>query len=43
MKKEKILETLGEAVMTIIMIAVGVLIVGTAGTFLYQMFKAIFD
>jgi hypothetical protein len=43
MKKEKILELLGQVVITGIMVAVGLLVVTTAGTMLYQMIRAIFD
>lgn len=43
MKKEKILETLGEIVMTIVVFGVGALIVVTAGTMLYSIVSAIFD
>lgn len=43
MKKEKIIETLVEVAMTVIVIAVGTLVVGTAVTFMYNMVMAIFD
>ena len=43
MKKEKIIETLVEVVMTVIAIAVGTLVVWTAVTFMYNMVMAIFD
>lgn len=43
MKKEEIIETLVEIAMTVIVIAVGTLVVSTAGIFLYNMFMAIFD
>ena len=43
MKKNKIWETIGEVVINIVMFAVGALVIGTAGTFMYQMFRALFD
>lgn len=43
MEKKKILETVGEVIMGIVIFAVGTLVTVTAGTFLYQMILAIFD
>jgi len=43
MDKKKILETLGEVAIGIVVFAVGVLVVSTAGTMLYQMIAAMFD
>lgn len=43
MDKKKILETLGEVIMGIVILGVGTLVTVTAGTFLYQMIMAMFD
>lgn len=43
MEKKKIIETLGEIAITLVMLAVGSLVLVTAGTFLYNMVMAIFD
>jgi hypothetical protein len=43
MKKNKIWETIGEVVINIVMFAVGALVIATTGTFMYQMFMALFD
>lgn len=43
MKREKIIETVVEVIMTIVVIAVGTLVVGTSVTFLYHMIAALFD
>ena len=43
MEKKKILETIGEVIVTVITIAVGSLVFATAVTFLYHMIAAIFD
>jgi hypothetical protein len=43
MEKKKILETIGEVIVTVITIAVGSLVIATTATFLYHMIAAIFD
>jgi hypothetical protein len=43
MEKKKILETIGEVIVTVITIAVGSLVFATTVTFLYHMIAAIFD
>jgi hypothetical protein len=43
MDKKKILETVVEVVLNIVMFGVGALLIATTGTFLYQMIRAMFD
>lgn len=43
MKKEKIIETIVEIAINIVIFAVATLVTVTGATLMYQMFKALFD
>lgn len=43
MKKNKIWETIGEIIINLVVLVVCTLVTVTAATFMYQMFKALFD